>query len=121
MVRYVLDEHLRGPLWRAIRWHNGRGEFPIDVVRVGDPPELALGTLDPEILVWAERAGRILVSFDRNTLAGHLADHLNAGLQSPGIFLIRPHFTLPQIVSFLADAAYASEPEEWLNRITYIP
>jgi hypothetical protein len=42
-IRFVLDEHLRGPLWRAGQRHNARAEDPIDVVRVGDPPDLPLG------------------------------------------------------------------------------
>ena len=85
-LRYLLDEHLRGPLWRAVQWHNRRGLWPIDVARVGDPADLPLGSLDPEILLWAEREGRIVVSHDRETLPTHLADHLNAGHRSPGTF-----------------------------------
>lgn len=49
-LRYLLDEHLRGPLWRAIQWHNNSGVYPLDVVRVGDPPELPLGSDDPTLL-----------------------------------------------------------------------
>jgi hypothetical protein len=61
-LRYLLDENLRGRLWQAIGVHNQTGAYPIDVVRVGDPPDLPLGSLDPDILLWAEREGRILVS-----------------------------------------------------------
>ncbi len=121
VLRYLLDEQLRGPLGRAVQWHNGRGIYPLDVVRVGDFGDLPLGSVDPAILLWAESEGRILVSHDRNTLPGHLADHLHAGHHSPGIFIIRRHSTLPQIVSFLADAAYASDPSEWGDWIKYIP
>jgi Domain of unknown function (DUF5615) len=115
-LRYLLDEHLRGPPWRAIQWHNRLGEFPLDVVRVGDPPDLPLGALDPDMLVWAEREGRVLVSRDRDTLASHLAAHLSAGRHSPGIFLIRRRVSLPELVSFLVEAAYASEAVEWADR-----
>ena len=45
-IRFVLDEHLRGPLWRAVQRHNARAEDPIDVVRVGDLPDLPLGSDD---------------------------------------------------------------------------
>ena len=119
--RYILDEHLRGPLWRAILWHNSTGVYPLDVVRVGDPADLPLGSGDPELMVWAEQEQRILVTHDPDTTPTHLADHLAAGRHSPGVFMIRPHSTLPQIVSFLRDAAYASEAEEWQDRIQLIP
>jgi hypothetical protein len=120
-LRYLLDEHLRGPLWRAILWHNNSGVYPLDVVRVGDPPDLPLGSDDPTLLMWAEREHRILVTHDPDTMPRHLADHLAAGRHSPGVFMLRPHSTLPQILSFLVDAAYASEPEEWQDGIHFIP
>lgn len=117
---FVLDEHLRGPLWRAIQWHNSSGIYPLDVVRVGDPADLPLGTNDPALLLWAEREQRILVTHDSDTMPAHLTDHLAAGRHSPGVFMIRPHSTLPQILSFLRDAAYACEPAEWQDRIQFI-
>jgi hypothetical protein len=120
-LRYVLDEHLRGPLWRAIQWHNNSGVYPLDAVRVGDPPDLPLGTGDPALLLWAEREQRILVTHDPDTMATHLADHLASGRHSPGVFMVRPLTTLPQTLSFLRDAAYASEPPEWQDRIQFIP
>lgn len=120
-LRYLLDEHLRGPLWRTIQWHNNSGVYPLDVVRVGDPPDLPFGSDDPTLLLWAEREQRILVTHDPDTMPRHLADHLAAGHHSPGVFMLRPHSTLPQILSFLQDAAYASEPEEWQDRIQFIP
>jgi len=49
-LRYLLDEHLRGPLWRAVQWHNRRGVCPLDAVRVGDPIDLPLGADDLRIL-----------------------------------------------------------------------
>ena len=120
-LSFLLDEHLRGTLWRAIQHHNARGVNPLDVVRVGDLGGIPLGSLDPAILLWAEREDRILVSEDRKTLARHLAVHLQAGHHSPGIFTIRPINTLPRLISFLEVVAYASEAHEWRDRIEYIP
>lgn len=120
-LSFVLDEHYRGPLWRAIQSHNLRSSETLDVVRVGDLPELPVGSLDPEILLWAEQAGRILVTEDKSTMAGHLADHLQAGHHSPGVFTPRPRTTLVQVVAFLATAAYGSSASEWEGRVTFIP
>lgn len=118
---YVLDEPLRGPLWKAIQWHNVRGIETLDVVRVGDPPDLPRGSLDPALLLWAEREGRILVSLDKSTLPTHLASHLQSGRHVPGIFIPKPRSTFPQIVAFLVAAAYASDPAEWQDLLVYIP
>jgi len=86
-IRFVLDEDQRGRFWRAIQNHNSRGAKSIDAVRVGDPPDLPLGTDDPALLLWAENSGRILVTADRQTMIAHLSDHWAAGRHSPGIFI----------------------------------
>lgn len=120
-LSFLLDEHHRGVLWRYIQRHNVRSPFhPLDVVRVGDPVDLALGTGDSVILSWAEHERRILVSHDRSTLPMHLADHISAGRSSPGIFLTRAA-PLAHIVEFMVAAAYASEAFEWENRVTFVP
>jgi hypothetical protein len=120
-IRFVLDEHLRGPLWRAVQRHNARAEDPIDVVRVGDPPDLPLGSDDAAVLAWAEREKRILVTCDKNTIPTHLAAHLAGGHRSPGIFMMRPAWSVRGVVELMVLAAYASEDDEWQDRIEYIP
>jgi hypothetical protein len=120
-LSFVLDENLRGRLWRAIQHHNLHGVDWIDAVRVGDPSDLPLGSDDPSILLWAEREGRVLVSFDRSTMPDYLKDHLAAGHSSPGVFLIQRGCRIPDLVAFLAFAAYAGDEAQWVDQITYIP
>src|SRR5258708_22567026 len=116
-LAFLLDEHPRGGLWQGIRSHNARSAHTIDAVRVGDVPDLPLGSLDRDILVWAELHGRILVSRDEKTMKSYLADHLQAGRSSPGVFLIRRGSTVAKAVFFLAAAAHASEPADWRDQI----
>jgi hypothetical protein len=120
-LRYVLDEQMPRALWRALQGHNAAGIDPVDVVRVGDPADLPRGTKDPALLLWAERAGRLVVSLDKQTMPGHLAGHLQGGHHSPGILLIHPQASFPQVVSFLVVAAHGSDPSEWEDQIVYIP
>jgi len=120
-IRFLFDENLDDPPRSAVARHNARGIDPIDAVQVGGPPDLPRGSDDPDILIWAEREGRILVSFDRSTLPNFLSDHLQAGHHSPGIFLIRRGATLTEVVDFLVLATYASEPWEWEDRCQFIP
>jgi hypothetical protein len=119
-LSYLIDEDLRGPLWRYVLRYNARGVEPIDAARVGDFDDLPLGTPDPEILRWCEVHQRVLVSHDRSTTPVHLAAHVSAGGHCPGIFLVRD-VPLAEVVAFLAAAAYASEPGEWRDRYFYIP
>jgi hypothetical protein len=119
-LRFVLDEHLRRILWGAIQSHNATTPFPIDAIRIGDPPDLPRGTLDPDLLVWAEREQRLILTRDRRTMPGHLARHLAAGRHSPGVLCPR-RIKLDDIIDFLACIAYASHPDDWLDNFTFIP
>ena len=119
-LAFLLDENQRGPLWRLVRRHNRKSEWSLDVTRIGDPPALPLGSSDPQVLLWAEHERRILITRDRGTLAKHLAAHLAAGHHSPGIFQLRD-LRLDEVLEFLVCAAYASEPDEWADRITFMP
>ena len=121
VLRYVLDENLPGVLWRAIQYHNIQSAFPLDVVRVGDPPDLPLRTVDPDILVWAERELRIFVSLDKSTLPGHLTQHLQQGRHTPGIFILIRSSKLRDILDYLIYAAYAGQPLDYADGIRFIP
>jgi len=120
-LRFVLDEHLRGPLWKAIRQHNASGAYPIDAMRVGDPPDLPSGTQDPDLLVWAEREGRLIVTNDRKTMRPFLSQHLLAGRHSPGVLLIPTGYSFAQIVFALALVAYLGNPLTYQDDIRFMP
>jgi hypothetical protein len=57
-LHFLLDEHFRGLFFRHVQRYNARHDLKVNALRVGDPPELPLGTSDPKILAWAEREGR---------------------------------------------------------------
>ena len=120
-IGFVLDENCRGPLWTAVRSHNKRGMDTIDVVRVGDLPDLPLQAPDPEILAWAERSGRILLTYDESSMPGHWIAHLQSGRHSPGVFIVRANVSLPEIVEVMVIVAHASKSGEWVDRMEYIP
>ncbi|SRR6266849_1368161 len=120
-LRFLLDEHLRRILWQAIAMHNVLGVHVLDAVRVGDPADLPLGALDPDVLIWAEREGRILVTRDHKTMRACLETHLKAGRHSPGVMRIRKNSTPEEVVEFLVAAAYASDPAEWQDQFRCIP
>ena len=120
-LRFVLDEHLRGPLWGAIQQHNAGGSYRLDAVRVGDPPDLPLGTTDSDLLLWAEREGRVAVTRDWRTFPGYLAAHLQGGHHSPGVIILRPGQPLPQLVFALALAAHAADLGEFRDQVRFLP
>lgn len=119
-LAFLLDENLRGPLWQAIKMHNRRSDLPLDAVRVGDAEDFPLGASDEEVFAWADRENRILVSFDRSTMPEELSKRLTSGGHCPGIFLMQRRASISSVVQFLVLASYASEPDEWADRIQYL-
>jgi len=121
-LRFVLDEHLRGgALWQAVQQHNAAGVDVLDVTRVGDPADLPVGIGDPDLLRWAERADRILLSLDKRTLPVHLAAHLQAGGHSPGVLILRRGSTTAQVLFALLLITQAGDPVNFRDRLDFIP
>lgn len=79
-----------------------------------------VGRKDPEVLAVAAREGRILVSHDQKTMPGHFAEFI-AHTSSPGLLLIPQHLPVAAAVEDLLLIWGASEAEEWVNRIRYLP
>ena len=115
--RYLLDEDTP----HAIRDQLLRREPDMEILVVGGDRAPVLGTPDPEILQWIEREGYVLVSRNRRTLPHHLREHLEAGDHVPGIFLLRRRYSLGQIIEDLVLIWEAGRPEEYRDRVEYLP
>jgi hypothetical protein len=75
---------------------------------------------DLEVLAIAARAGRILVSHDNRTMPHHFGMFLSMQT-SPGLLIVPQHLPLATVVEDLLLIWSASSPEEWVNRICYLP
>ena len=116
-IRYLLDEHLN-PAYRS---QLVRREPELVVRMIGDLDAPPKGTLDPDILIWCETNGFILVTNNRKSMPGHLADHLASGHHVLGIFTINTDQSIGQSVEELITIAGASEEDEYQDRIEYLP
>ncbi len=115
--RFLLDEHVNRAIQRQLR----RLEKRIEVLAIGDPGAPSFGTSDPDLLIWLEKNGHILVTENRSTIPDHISDHFNAGLSFPGVFWIRPDTGIGAIVEELFLVWLASELEEYRNFTMFIP
>lgn len=116
-VRFLLDENLSPRLKLALH----RMEPLIDVLCVGDPGAPGFGTLDPEILIYLERHQRLLVTNNRVSMPGHLTTHWESGHRIWGLIWIKPDTSMGTLIQELHLLWFASEAEEWENRIEWIP
>ncbi len=114
---FLLDEHINRAIQRQLR----RWDPRIHVLAVGDPGAPAAGESDSQILAWIEQNGYILVTENRRTIPGHLADHFAAGGHVPGVFWLRPAAEIGSIVEGLYLIWLTSSAEEFQDRTLYVP
>jgi hypothetical protein len=79
-----------------------------------------VGLTDPEVLAVAAGAGRVLVSHDQKTMPRHFAEFI-AHTRSPGLLLVPQSFPIAAAMEDILLIWFASETEEWINRIRYLP
>lgn len=116
-VSFLLDEHL--PKW----WRREliRLQPHLVIWRVGQPPSPALGTLDPVILTWCETHDAFLLTNNRTSMPGHLADHVAKGCHVPGIFVVNPAMHILELAQELTLIEGASFPEDFRDQIQFLP
>ena len=88
---------------------------------IGDEDAPPKSTPDPEILAWCEQHQFILITNNRKSMPQHLSDHLSAGHHIPGIFTINLEVPMGKIIEELLLIAGASDADEYIDQITYIP
>jgi hypothetical protein len=116
-VRFLLDENLPPRLKVALLRLNPA----IDVLRIGEPDTPPLSTLDPDILHYLALSQRLLVTGNRSSMPDHLAAHWAAGEHTWGLFWVRPKTPLGRLAQELLVVWEASEAEEWIDRVDWIP
>jgi predicted nuclease of predicted toxin-antitoxin system len=96
-----------------------RRQPDLDIVRAQN---VGLRTADdPEILAWAAADRRILITHDRNTMPDFAYQRVRAGLLMPGVFVIRNQPPLGDMIEEILLVALASTPDEWTNRVEFLP
>ncbi len=77
---------------------------------------------DQAVLRRASEQGRILVTHDKRTMPGHLADFLAEGHSSPGVIIVIPQDAPVRDVAETLLLIWAdAKPEDWANRVEIIP
>ena len=116
-IRYLIDENTTCVLVDQLL----RLRPDMDILLVGDDIAPPLGTLDPDILLWLEQEDRCLITKNRASMPQHLHDHLAAGHHIPGILTLKPKASLHQIIEDLLLIWDVCEPDEYRDRIEYLP
>jgi hypothetical protein len=115
MLRYLADEDCNNDIVRGLL----REATVPDIVRVQDVGLLA--RRDAEVLEWAAREGRIILTHDVRTMIGHAYNRVRAGLPLPGLFVVPQSMPIGRAVEDLHLLATCSLAGERQNRVLYLP
>ncbi len=116
-IRYLMDENVDPILRSALL----RTEPNLTVGQIGGTGFPNFGTLDPAILIWCEENRFILVTKNRHSMPGHLAEHLAGGRHAMAVFILNADLTMRETLDDLLLIASASSAEEYQDRIVYLP
>ena len=75
---------------------------------------------DQDVLAMAARTGRVLVTHDGRTMPRHFAELITTDT-SAGLLIIPQHLSATSAVDDLLLIWFATEAEEWINRICFLP
>jgi hypothetical protein len=116
-MKYWLDENTDQLYAIQLR---RRGEN-LSVMVIGDPGAPPKGSLDPDILLWCEEYGFVLVTNNRKSMPVHLADHLALGRHAPGIFILNPKKSVGETIDELILVAATALVNEYQDNINFLP
>lgn len=114
-VRFLFDEDVDQRILRGLR----RREPAVDILTVQDAGLTSVP--DADVLRWAARHGRVLVTQDVNTMTKHLFAAMRSGLQTAGVLFIPRDVTIAEAIEDLLLVWAASTAEEWAGRYDFLP
>jgi hypothetical protein len=112
---FVADENFNNDILRGVH----RRSKDIDIVRVQD--EGLSGAIDPIVLEWAAKAGRLVLTHDVNTLTGYVYDRVRAGQPMPGFVEAGREVPIGKAIEDILLLAECSLEGEWEGQIIYLP
>lgn len=115
MLRLATDEDFNNRILRGVL----RRLPGLDIARVQDAnlPEKN----DPDVLEWAAREERVLLSHDVATMRKHAYDRVNAGLPMPGLFEVSQELPIGVAIEEILLLAEGSVEGEWEGQVRYLP
>ena len=115
MVRFLADENFNNDIMRGVLRRNSQ----IDLVRIQD---IGLtGIEDPEVLEWAAKENRILLSHDVATITKYAYERIEAGLPMPGVFEVAHAVPVSIAIDDILLVAELSLENEWEAQVIYLP
>lgn len=116
MLRLLADENFDQDLVRGVL----RRRPGYDLLRA---QEVGLSeATDPEVLTWAAREHRVVITHDVQTMIGFAMERITRGEPMDGLLVVHQASMVPaKIIDDLLLLDDCSETGEWANQIQYLP
>ena len=115
MLRLAADENFNNDTIRGLV----RRKPDVDIVRIQDVG--LSGADDPDVLDWAARQGRVLVTHDVSTLSKYAYERVAAGEPMPGVFEVGTRLSIARAIDDLLLIVECSLDGEWEGQVRYLP
>jgi hypothetical protein len=115
MISLLADHNFREPIVRGLLLR-----LPgLDVVTARSAG--LAGAPDPDVLAWAAVNGRVVLTHDRQTMAGFAYARVAAGESMTGLIVAGSRATNRRVIDDLELICVATTAAEWVNRVEFIP
>jgi hypothetical protein len=114
-MRFAADENFNGRILERLY----QLFEDLDIVRVQDTDFYSAP--DPAVLNWAAQEERIILTHDVQTLVNDAYERIKQGLPMPGVVLVPNTLAIQLAVNDLEIAIGAGQPEDFKDRVTFIP
>lgn len=115
MLRRAADENLNDHIVRGLRRRNPE----LDIVRVRDAG--LSGAEDIQVVEWATREGRLLLTHDVSTMASEVEELIRSGARPAGLLVIGRSVPVSVAIEDILLLAACSVEGEWEGQIVYLP
>jgi hypothetical protein len=115
MIALAVDENFNNDILRGML----RRKPTLDITRVQDHG--LAGKTDAEVLEWAAKNNRVILSHDVSTLTTDAYARVEAGESMPGVFQVPRSVPLSVAIEQLLLIAECSLAAEWEGQVRYLP
>ena len=115
MIGLVADENLDARIVSGLRRRLPQLNF-VTIQEVG-----LSGAPDPQVLAWAARHERVLVSHDVSTMPAHAYRHLDDGQSFAGLLMVPASLAIGRAIDDLALIVELADQTELENRVELLP
>ena len=114
MLRLVSDENFNGDIVRGLFLRRPS----LDLVRLQDMN--LEGASDPDVLAWAAKNDRILLTHDRATMPDFAYSRVTTAQPMPGVFVVNNRLPVRQVIDDLLLLDSCCVPAEWSGLVLYL-